>query len=77
MPRRAAVHSPSFCPSNRVAHRFTQSTENSISTQSMGGGATSTVHLEEQFRKRLWTRWIAVKLELDPTSIDLKVNSYL
>ena len=54
---------------------FAQSTENSISTQSMGG-ATSTAHLGGEFRKRLWTRWLALKLEQDPTSIDLIVNSY-
>ena len=55
---------------------FAQSTENSISTQSMGG-ATSTAHLpgENSENDHGWTCWLALKLELDPT-IDLIVNTY-
>ena len=55
---------------------FAQSTENSISTQSMGG-ATSTAHLpgENSENDHGWTCCLALKLELDPT-IDLIVNTY-
>ena len=75
MPRRAAVHSPSFCPSNRVAHRSHNQQKTLFRHNQWVELPQLLTWVKNSENDHGWTCCLALKLELDPT-IDLIVNTY-